>query len=107
VAKRAVRNRAQYLGLPAPRLARGGKITGLNGKTFVVIEQANGDKPIVASVVARVSHHVTPASPVEANAVLTQLGMSDDVDIDAALDRLIEIERARAADDHFYPFAAE
>jgi hypothetical protein len=107
IAKKAIHNRAAYLGHPAPRLARGGKIAELGGKVFAVIEQANGGEPIVASVVTCVSHHICPATPAEADAVLGQLGMNGSVDIDAELDRLIELERARAADERFYPFAAE
>jgi hypothetical protein len=105
-AKKALYNRAAYLGQPAPRLAPGGQLTELNGKTFVVIEQANGGKPIVASVATRLAHSVRPASQAEADAVLAQLGLSVDLDIDAALDKLIELERARAADERFYPYAA-
>jgi hypothetical protein len=114
IAKRAVYNHSYYLGQPTPHFAPGGKIAESNGKTFVVIEPANGGEPIVVSVTARVAHAIHPATPVEANAVLAQLGLNVDIDLDAALDKLIELERARAIDEHAcpvdehpYPLAAQ
>jgi hypothetical protein len=92
-AQKSVHNRARYTCEPTPRLARGGHIAEVNGKTFVVFERKNGGEPIVVSIEVCVTHRTRLATPAEADAVLTKLGMSGALDIDAELDALIARER--------------